>query len=101
VLSTLLFVVAGFGNGPNRAAVNAFAASTRREEEAVGPMVGVGKPLRPDDGPIGHEDRSDGCMASLFELFHDVATQCRVEFLTENPDSGPFLGWFTYVFEGA
>jgi hypothetical protein len=55
VLSTLLFVVAGFGNGTDRATVNAFAAGTLSEKEAIGPVVGVrsGGRLNRDLGNYG------------------------------------------------
>ena len=53
VLPTLLLVVAVFGNGADRAAINTFAAGPIGKKEAIGPMVGIGPRCR-FDGYFGH-----------------------------------------------
>ena len=42
VLPALFLVVAGFGNGAGRATVNALAAGSLGEKEAISPVVGIG-----------------------------------------------------------
>lgn len=61
--AALLLVVAGLGDGPYRAAVDAFAAGSVGEEETIGPVVSIGAGSRFNIQPGNHRPHAHGFAA--------------------------------------